>query len=102
MKEKAIEKISKNEDVLFCWSVVSTNWEEEAVDVLLMIIEKWVTVRGFHLNLLLEGLDDVPCCVLQCIYFLIVKGGSFFSLCANSTIKSCFIRSSMTVPVKNG
>ena len=30
MKEKAIEKISQNDDVLFYWSVVSTDWEEEA------------------------------------------------------------------------
>jgi len=35
MKANAIEKISKNEDVLFYWSVVSTDWEQ------------WVTVHGF-------------------------------------------------------
>ena len=47
MKEKAIEKISQNDDVLFYWSVVSTDWEEEADALLPMIIEHWVTVRGF-------------------------------------------------------
>ena len=48
MKEKAMEKIGSNDDVLFYWSMISVNWEVEEADVLLkMIIEHWITVRGF-------------------------------------------------------
>ena len=43
-----IEKIAKAEDVLFYWSMVSVNWEEEeSTELLQKIIEYWVTVRGF-------------------------------------------------------
>lgn len=48
VKEKATESISKDEDVLFYWSLVSVNWEEEDAKTLLcMIIEHWITIQGF-------------------------------------------------------
>ena len=46
MKEKAMEKMLHNEDVLFYQSMISADWEEEGDVLLQMIIEHWVTVRG--------------------------------------------------------
>lgn len=43
-----LKKIIGDEDVLFYWSMVSVNWEQEEADVLLkMLIEHWITIRGF-------------------------------------------------------
>ena len=42
-----MEKMLHNEDVLFYWSMISADWEEEGDVLLQMIIEHWVTVRGF-------------------------------------------------------
>ena len=40
--------IVNNEDVLFFWDIISTEWEEEVSRILInKIIEKWVTIRGF-------------------------------------------------------
>ena len=48
VKDIAVESILANDDVLFYWSTLSGNWEKEEADVLLrMIVEHWVTVRGF-------------------------------------------------------
>lgn len=48
IKEKVIKKIIENDDVTFYWSVVAANWEEEEAGVLLeMVIQHWVTIRGF-------------------------------------------------------
>jgi hypothetical protein len=40
---------SENEDVLYHWSVLSANWREEEVnqELFKMIINHWVTIRGF-------------------------------------------------------
>ena len=47
-KESTIETICVNEDVLFYWSIIGCNWEEEAASSLLhLVIEHWLTVRGF-------------------------------------------------------
>ena len=55
MKEKAMEKMLHNEDVLFYWSMISADWEEEGDVLLQMIIEHWVTVCGFsHTSAFLE------------------------------------------------
>ena len=33
--------------MLFYWSIISVNWEEETAEVLLcMIVEHWITLRG--------------------------------------------------------
>jgi len=41
-------KISENEDVKFYWSMVANNWvEEEANTLIAMMIDHWVTMRGF-------------------------------------------------------
>lgn len=45
---EVVEQIITDEDVLFAWSIVSVNWEEEEAKVLLrMIAEHWITMRGF-------------------------------------------------------
>jgi len=42
--------IANDDDVLFYWSMVSASWEEEEGQVLLlMIIQHWITLRGFSL-----------------------------------------------------
>jgi hypothetical protein len=49
IKEIALGNIAKNEDVLYHWSVLSANWREEEVnqELFKMIINHWVTIRGF-------------------------------------------------------
>ena len=43
-----MESIATDEDVLFYWSIISAEWEEKEEQILLqMLIEMWVTVRGF-------------------------------------------------------
>ena len=47
-KQKLISSIASNEDVLFHWSVLTADAEEEDAQTLLkMVIELWVTIRGF-------------------------------------------------------
>ena len=42
------EVIVTGEDVLFHWAIVSASWdEEEATTLLPMIVQLWVTMRGF-------------------------------------------------------
>ena len=46
--KEAIAKIISDDDVLFYWSMLSVDWEEEEAQVLLhMIAEHWMTLRGF-------------------------------------------------------
>ena len=48
LKTTATNNILKNEDVLYYWSELSSNWEEEDSGQLLhMIVELCVTERGF-------------------------------------------------------
>lgn len=48
LKEKIMENILKNEDVMFYWALLSANWDEEAGHALLpMTADLWVTMRGF-------------------------------------------------------
>ena len=48
LKHLAFHGIIENEDVLFYWSMISINWaSKEADDLLKMIIEHYITVRGF-------------------------------------------------------
>ena len=38
----------KDEDVLFNWLMISGDWENEEAEILFkMIIDLWVTIRGF-------------------------------------------------------
>ena len=47
-KAALVESIATDEDVLFYWSITSAKWEEKEEQILLrMIIDLWVTVRGF-------------------------------------------------------
>ena len=48
IKPELQRKISSNDDVLFFWSLLSANWEEEESHALLeQIIDHYITVRGF-------------------------------------------------------
>ena len=46
---KEVSKIIEtDENVLFYWSILSVNWEEGAAEALLcMLVERWITLRGF-------------------------------------------------------
>ena len=47
-KQKLLSSIASNEDVLFYWSMLSADADEEDAQTLLkMIIELWTTIRGF-------------------------------------------------------
>ena len=47
-KQKLLSSIASNEDVLFYWSMLSADADEEDTQTLLkMMIELWVTIRGF-------------------------------------------------------
>ena len=42
------KELCEDEDVLFYWSMVSADWDEEESEALLaMIVNLWVTIRGF-------------------------------------------------------
>ena len=41
------EAIKRDDDVLFYWSILSTNWEDEADILLSMIVEHWIKLRVF-------------------------------------------------------
>ncbi len=48
--EAATTAILSNEDVLFLWSIVSSDWEEDSATALLdMVVKEWVKIRGFSL-----------------------------------------------------
>lgn len=42
-----VDKILDDEDVLFAWSIVSASWVEEKLELLRLIAEQYVTMRGF-------------------------------------------------------
>ncbi|KAL5518083.1 hypothetical protein EMCRGX_G003761 [Ephydatia muelleri] len=43
-------ELQQSEDVLFHWSLIAATWDdEEAAKLMTMIVELWVTVRGFSL-----------------------------------------------------
>ena len=46
---KEVSKLIQSDgNVLFYWSILSVNWEDEAADALLvMLVEQWITLRGF-------------------------------------------------------
>lgn len=42
------ENVLENEDILFYWALVSSDWEKREAEALLhMIVEHYITVRGF-------------------------------------------------------
>ena len=48
MKELIVKKVVVNEDVLLHWDIISINWEAtESKELLFIITEQFVTVRGF-------------------------------------------------------
>ena len=48
IKDEAIQKMYENKDVSFYWCTIAANWVDEEADALLrMMIEQWVTIRGF-------------------------------------------------------
>ena len=39
-----------NDDILFYWSMLTASWEESVADkILTMIVDLWITIRGFSL-----------------------------------------------------
>ena len=47
-KEEVTKKLCQDDDVVFQWSIVAADWDNKAAEVLLgMMVELWVTVRGF-------------------------------------------------------
>ncbi len=49
--QKCIKRaILSDEDVLFFWSIISSDWEEESATALLeMVVREWTKIRGFSL-----------------------------------------------------
>lgn len=48
LKELALRNIADNEEILFHWDVIAINWEpSEAKEFLQMIMQQYITVRGF-------------------------------------------------------
>lgn len=46
--DKITSEVRDNEDLQFLWSIVSAEWEEEsAAELLQMIVNHWVRIRGF-------------------------------------------------------
>ena len=46
--DKITSEVRDNEDVQFLWSIVSADWEEQsAAELLQMIVNHWVRIRGF-------------------------------------------------------
>ena len=42
--------LQQSEDVLFHWSMITATWDNEvAIKLMEMIVELWITVRGFSL-----------------------------------------------------
>ena len=43
-------KLMDNNDILFNWSMLTASWEENVADkILTMIVDLWITIRGFSL-----------------------------------------------------
>ena len=46
-----VSNVLENEDVKFYWASASFNWEEREAEALLrMIVEHYITVRGFYFS----------------------------------------------------
>ena len=56
MKSEIIKNICLDEDVLFFWTILGAAWSKEEEECLLpMIVELWITIRGFSFaNSLME------------------------------------------------
>ena len=43
-------QMTTNDDVLFCWSVLTASWSDEVTTTILeMIIDLWIVIRGFSM-----------------------------------------------------
>lgn len=48
LKDVITKEILADEELLFHWSLVSVNWGElESIELLRMIAEHWITIRGY-------------------------------------------------------
>ena len=48
LKERICGSILENEDVQIYWSIIASSWsKEEADELLAMITQQWITLRGF-------------------------------------------------------
>lgn len=50
MKDELIDKIISNDDVQYHWSALAVNWDEEAEQLIKLIVEHWITIRGFSFD----------------------------------------------------
>ena len=46
-RPKLQKEVCEDEDVLFYWSMVSGDWDEESQALLNLIVDLWITIRGF-------------------------------------------------------
>ena len=43
-------QLKQNDDILFCWSVLTASWSDDiATTILDMIIDLWIVIRGFSM-----------------------------------------------------
>ena len=55
VKDKLTDRICKNDDVLFYWATIASDWEENEANALLqMLVEHWVTIRGYSFSSFVE------------------------------------------------
>ena len=54
--------VKNSEDVLFFWSMVSSNWDEESSETLFkMVVDLWLTVRGYsYTSVWVEKVQSFP------------------------------------------
>lgn len=46
-KDTVLESVLKNDDVFDQWYDISTDWGDESEDLLQIIAQHWITIRGF-------------------------------------------------------
>ena len=43
-------QLRQNDDILFCWSVLTASWSDDIAPTILdMIIDLWIVIRGFSM-----------------------------------------------------
>ena len=48
INDKLTTNICKNNDILFYWAIIASNWEDNEANALLqLLVQHWVTLRGF-------------------------------------------------------
>ena len=48
INDKLVTNICKNDDVLFYWAIIASNWEDNEANALLqLLVQHWMTIGGF-------------------------------------------------------